>query len=307
MITIKPLLLLSVTFFLFSCKKDHINSVPTANAGDSQIITLPENSVTLSGVGADADGQITAYLWSQISGPVATTIVNPGSPSTKINGFLQGNYLFQLMVTDNGGATGVDTISVKVNPPVIQTVTLQLANNPDEKMLVIVGGQDRSFLGGNEWVIDAWTVNGEIYVGRKLFKFDLSTIPSTATIQNATLYLYSNTPPENGNYSDPNFGTSNGLILQRITSNWSPSTANWSNQPQTTTANQVMIPSTTQSVLDLNINVTDLVSSMVSGNANYGFLLKLQNETIYNSRMFVSSYNAAKPNQHPKLVITYKP
>ncbi|MFL5739990.1 MAG: PKD domain-containing protein [Flavisolibacter sp.] len=283
-----------------------IKKVPTADAGPSKTVNLPMDTVTLSGTGTDQDGQITAYLWSEVSGPSSATIVNPGSPSTKIKGFVQGKYVFQLMVTDNDGQTGVDTVSVTVNAPAIQTTTLQPSNNPDEKMLVSIGGSDQSFTGGNEWVIDAWTVNGQPYIGRKIFKFDLSSIPANAVIQSANLYIYSNSPPENGNLVDANFGTSNSLVLQQITSSWSPSTANWQNQPSITTANQVLIPSTTQSVLDLNIDVKAMISSMVNGSANYGFMLKLQNETAFNSRQFVSSFNAAKPGLHPKLVIVYQ-
>ncbi len=46
--------------------------------------------------------------------------------------------------------------------------------------------------------------------------------------------------------------------------------------------------------------------SLVSGNANFGFALKLQNEVIYNCRIFVSSYNTTYPAKHPKLVVIYK-
>jgi hypothetical protein len=241
-----------------------------------------------------------------VSGPASTVIVNPGSPSTVVNGFVQGTYVFQLGVTDNDGATGFDTVSVTVSQAPQQTLTLQPANNPNEKMLVSIGGVDQSFQGGNEWVIDAWTVSGAPYFGRKAFKFDLSTIPASATIISANLYLYSNSPPENGNLVDANFGTSNGMVLRRITSAWSPVDANWFNQPTTTTANEVLIPHTTQTILDLNIDVTALVSTMVTTSSNYGFLLKLQNEVIYNSRAIVSSYNAPKASKHPKLVIVYR-
>ena len=306
----KSLKLLSVLLlFLMGCQRDEdilLNVVPTADAGTPKTITLPVNTVTLTGTGADSDGTIVAYLWSQVSGPASTVIVNPGSPSTVVNGLIQGTYVFQLMVTDEDGATGVDTVSVTVSQAVQQTMTLQPANNPNEKMLVNVGGTDQSFQGGDEWVIDAWTVGGAPYFGRKAFKFDLSTIPANATIVSANLYLYSNTPPQNGNLVDANFGTTNGMVLRRITSAWSPVDANWFNQPTTTTTNEVLIPHTNQTVLDINIDVTTLVATMVNTSSNYGFLLKLQNEVTYNSRAIVSSYNAAKATKHPKLVIVYR-
>lgn len=300
---------LIILLFLVSCEKENdviLNVVPVADAGAPIAITLPTNTVTLTGTGTDSDGTIVAYLWSQVSGPAATVIVNPGSPSTAVNGLVQGNYVFQLMVTDDDGATGVDTVSVSVSQAPQQTLTLQPSNNPNEKMLISIGGVDQSSQGGNEWAIDAWTVNGAPYFCRGVFKFNLSAIPNNATIVSANLYLYSNSPPENGNFIDANFGPTNGLILRRIISDWSPGSANWSNQPTTTTTNEVLIPSTTQSVLDLNLDVTALVATMVNTGTNYGFLLRLQNEVTYNSRAFVSSYHATKVAKHPKLVVVYR-
>ncbi|WP_442159640.1 PKD domain-containing protein, partial [Rhizobium leguminosarum] len=40
---------------------------------------FPKDSVTLTGTATDEDGTIAAYLWSQISGPSASIIRNPGS------------------------------------------------------------------------------------------------------------------------------------------------------------------------------------------------------------------------------------
>ena len=82
----------------------------------NQTITLPTNTVTLSGSGTDADGNITAYLWTKISGPTAGTITNPNSATTTVTGMVQGVYQFELRVTDNNGAFGRDTIQVTVNP-----------------------------------------------------------------------------------------------------------------------------------------------------------------------------------------------
>jgi len=302
---LRSVLSISLLLFAFGCNKD-LNKVPTADAGSPKNITLPVNTVTLTGSGSDQDGHIVSYLWSQVSGPSTPTIANPGSASTAINGFTAGSYIFQLQVTDDDGATGVDTVAVTVNPSLVQNLTLQPSNNPNEKMLVQIGSSDQSFQGGNEWIVDSWTVSGQLFTGRKVFKFDLSSIPASATILSANLYLYSNNPPENGNLVNPNFGSNNALLLQQITSNWSPATANWSNQPATTTTNQIVIPHTTQSVLDLNIDVKAQVSSMVNNSANYGWMLRLQTETPLNSRAFVSSYNAAKPTMFPKLVITYQ-
>jgi K319-like protein len=306
----KSLRLLSILLlFLVSCNRDEdilLNVVPTADAGSPKSITLPVNTVTLTGTGADSDGTIVAYVWSQVSGPSSTIIVHPGSPTTAVNGFIAGTYKFQLGVTDDDGATGFDTVSVIVSQAAQTTITLQPTNNPTETRIAILGTGDWS-APGPDIPLAAWTVGGTPVTIRELLKFDWGAIPQNATIVSATLTLYSYPAPTlNGNLTDANFGTNNSFTIQRITTDWSVATATWFNQPAGASTNQVVIPHTASSVLDVNADVTNLVSTMVSTNANYGFLLKLQNETIYTSRIFVSSSSTVHPTKRPKLVIVYR-
>ncbi|MCW5913064.1 MAG: T9SS type A sorting domain-containing protein [Chitinophagaceae bacterium] len=92
------------------------NKAPKANAGPDKTLTLPDNSITLDGSGTDEDGTIVSYSWTKIAGPSSFNILSPGSASTNINGLSQGVYKFQLKVTDNEGAIGLDTVQVTVNP-----------------------------------------------------------------------------------------------------------------------------------------------------------------------------------------------
>ncbi len=94
------------------------NQVPTANAGGNQTITLPTNSVTLTGSGTDPDGTITAYLWTKVSGPTSFNIVSPAQFQTVVNNLTQGVYQFELRITDNFGAFGRDTVMITVNAAV---------------------------------------------------------------------------------------------------------------------------------------------------------------------------------------------
>jgi hypothetical protein len=121
----------------------------------------------------------------------------------------------------------------------------------------------------------------------------------------ATLYLYSDTIPKNGNLVDANYGADNSMVVQQVATAWSPSTTTWFNQPQGITSSQVVIPTTSLSFLNLNVDVKNLVSSMVSNNANYGFKLSLLNEVIYTSRIFCSSYYS-DASRHPRLVVIYQ-
>jgi hypothetical protein len=316
-LTLKIGALLCTCIILTSCKKDvdqqdvdqpdvdqPVNQPPFVNAGSDQSVTLPSNA-TLSGSATDTDGTVVAYLWSQVSGPNTAGIANPGSATTAVGNLMKGSYLFQLMATDNSGATGVDTVSMVVTGPTVDTLTLSPANNSGEFQLALWAGQDVGSGGSVDIPIEAWTDGGSPVTVRQLLKFDLSSIPSNAVITSATLNLYSEVPPLNGNLTDPNYGSNNSMYLQQVTSAWSTSTAKWSNQPTVSTANELSIPTTSSSVLDLNLNVTDMIASMVNNNANYGFLLRLQNETMYNSRIFCSSNNA-DASKHPKLEVIYQ-
>lgn len=91
------------------------NQPPVAIAGGDQVITSPTSVVTLSGSGTDVGGTISGYSWSKISGPSSGTITSASSASTTVTSLIQGVYQFQLKVTDNNGATGLDTIQVTVN------------------------------------------------------------------------------------------------------------------------------------------------------------------------------------------------
>ena len=91
------------------------NIAPTVNAGLDQNITLPTNTVNLTGSGNDPDGSISAYLWTKVSGPTAGTITNASLAATSVTALVAGIYKFELRVTDNSGAVARDTMQVTVN------------------------------------------------------------------------------------------------------------------------------------------------------------------------------------------------
>ena len=105
------------------------NQVPSVNAGVDITITLPVNSANLAGAAADADGTIASYAWTRVSGPATFTIVNPSAATTAITGLVQGTYVFRLTVTDDGGATATDNITIVVNPAVNQAPIARAGND----------------------------------------------------------------------------------------------------------------------------------------------------------------------------------
>jgi hypothetical protein len=95
------------------------NVNPVANAGTDQSITLPTNSLIIVGSGSDSDGSITAYDWTQLSGPSPATLTNSTSSTVSISNLVEGTYSFQLSVIDNVGAMASDVVAVVVNAPVV--------------------------------------------------------------------------------------------------------------------------------------------------------------------------------------------
>jgi hypothetical protein len=95
-----------------------VNTLPIAGAGLDQAITLPTSSVTLTGSGTDADGTISAYLWTKVSG-TGGIITSSTSSSTTVTGLSAGTYVFRLRVTDNSGGQATDDVQIIVNasPP----------------------------------------------------------------------------------------------------------------------------------------------------------------------------------------------
>lgn len=291
-----------------SCQKDDdvlFNNPPKVEAGPDQVHEEAIKSFELSGSATDNDGKVLAYQWVQVGGPNKAIVKFPGSAKATVVRLAVGTYKFQLLATDEDGATGVDSVNVTVKKierdPV--AVTLQTLSTGDIQLLKYPGWNSNP--GAMDIPLVAWTDGAELTV-RNVLKFDMSNIPADAIITSAKLYLYSYPGnPINGNKVDANFGTNNAFLVQRINADWDPATIGWNNKPTLTTVDQVLVPHTTLSKLDVVVDVKTLLQSMVGG-TNYGFHLQLQDEVMYTSRIFVSSHNTTYPNLAPKLVVEYK-
>ena len=294
--------LVSFTLLFTACQKNNDvtnRKPPTVNAGLSQTISLPVDSVLVTGSVTDSGSKVVSYLWSEVSGPNVPVIWAEGSLSTKIYGLALGTYTFQLTATDTFGLTGVDTLQITVTPP--GTVTLTDSTGAAE--YIGGGGLDGTNGAALEIGAEAWTINGTTVFVRSAFRFDLSKLPASP-VKSARLSLYSDPTPGTANLSTPNAGPANAMYIQRVNSSWNPSTATWANQPTADSTGEVLIPQTNASTLDLiNVDVTTIVNNMISS-GNYGFMIRLQNEAVYNSRIFCAgSYPDA--SKHPTLTINY--
>lgn len=99
-----------------------VNRLPTADAGPDRVMG-ERGSITLAGSGADDDGAIAAYAWTQIAGPA---LALDGADTARLS-FTAPNvredttFTFRLRVTDDGGATADDTVNVDVRNLLINT------------------------------------------------------------------------------------------------------------------------------------------------------------------------------------------
>ena len=88
------------------------NPLPTAHAGNDQVIGLPQNSVSLDGRASTGVGIL--FNWTQVSGPsIATILGNDAAQSQAVN-LVEGTYVFLLTVTDQIGVRATDLVSVLV-------------------------------------------------------------------------------------------------------------------------------------------------------------------------------------------------
>lgn len=200
-----------IHFFTTGCAAV-VNQPPTANAGNNQVITLPTNSVLVTGSGNDLDGSVVSYVWSKVSGPSTYTINNPSNAQTTISSLVAGTYQFRLLVTDNLGATGDDTVQVLVNPapnikPIANAGSNQVITLPASSVTLTGSGTDAdgtisSYLwsratGPGQYTIVSPTSNVTVVNGlvAGTYQFKLVVTDNSGGKDSSTVQVKVNQPP----------------------------------------------------------------------------------------------------------------
>ena len=170
-----------------------LNKIPVADAGRDTIITLPVNAVTLQGNGEDPDGKIIKYSWSKVEGPASFTIDAPSRATTKITSLVEGQYAFELQVTDDAGLTAKDTVAIivmaAVPPPIKEEPVIwpdiYVYPNPVEKERVRLVG----LKGDKKYIIIIRSATGALITRREIsqVKEMCLTLPQTAGIYMVSL------------------------------------------------------------------------------------------------------------------------
>ncbi|XP_036701483.1 dyslexia-associated protein KIAA0319-like protein homolog isoform X5 [Balaenoptera musculus] len=91
---------------------------PVANAGPNQVITLPQNSITLFGNQSTDDHGITSYEWSLSPNSKGKVMEMQGvrTPTLQLSAMQEGDYTYQLTVTDTIGQQATAQVTVIVQP-----------------------------------------------------------------------------------------------------------------------------------------------------------------------------------------------
>jgi hypothetical protein len=149
------------------------NVPPVATSGGNKSITLPINSIVLTGSGTDADGTIKAYAWSQNSGPNTATIANGTTTSATFSNLIAGVYYFKFTVTDNDNATNAITIAVTVSATAAAVKKAPIAKTKGKQSLT---GTATTVTG-----VDSYDPDGTITT----YRWTQTKGPNTATMANS--------------------------------------------------------------------------------------------------------------------------
>ncbi|KAG9355595.1 hypothetical protein JZ751_000433 [Albula glossodonta] len=100
------------------CVNKAMDYRPVANAGPNQVITLPRNSITLYGNQSTDDHEHLAYEWSLSPESKGKVVEMQGvrTPILQLSAMQEGDYTFQLTVTDSAGQQDTAQVTVIVQP-----------------------------------------------------------------------------------------------------------------------------------------------------------------------------------------------
>jgi len=155
-------------------------------------------------------------------------------------------------------------------------------------------GSTTNYGGATNMQVTSW---GPSYNRRMLIKFDLSSIPTTATINSAVLKLH-----ETGTY-----GQTRAINLHHVTSSWVENTATWSNMASNYNSTVAASSSISWSgVFKIDTwTLTSEVQSIISSGTNNGWLLKDNTENGYGEFWQFGAKENTNSAYRPVLEITY--
>ncbi len=134
---------------------------------------------------------------------------------------------------------------------------------------------------------------------RTFVRFNLSSIPGTATVQSASLNLFMYSAPSGSRTHD----------AHRVTASWTESGITWSNQPGAATLPSDSASTGTSDDVTISWDVTSDAQGFVDGSlTNNGWRIKdLAESSSTERRAQFRSREYGTSSQRPQLVVTYTP
>ncbi|KAM6282385.1 dyslexia-associated protein KIAA0319 homolog [Porphyrio hochstetteri] len=191
---------------------------PIANAGPNQAVTLPQNSITLNGNQSSDDHEIVSYEWSLSPKSKGKVVAMQGvrTPYLQLSAMQEGDYTFQLTVTDSARQRSTAEVTLIVqpennSPPIavagpdkeltfpVESTTLDGSKSQDDQGIVfyhwenISGPSSVQMENGNKAVA---TVTG-LQVGTYRFRLTVKDQQglSSASVLSVTVKEENNSPP----------------------------------------------------------------------------------------------------------------
>ncbi len=276
------------------------------------------DSGTVSIAGSASDNvAVNTVRWSNSAGGSG---VATGTSSWTVSNIIlaEGQNIITVTAEDSSGNTASDTITVNYSPSEgTHTATfgdVTGADYPGTVSDTYLNINDENNVSGTTINTYTWPVNMVANAG--IIKWNLSSIPSSATIQSAKLYLYLVDSGGDSTYTvsvhkiinhDPVLGSCNGYTYDG-TNSWTANSQCYNNIPLA----QADI-STAEDSQDIGTDVgykvwdiTNMVKDWVSNPAtNYGVLINSDSQASQDSYRYFASSEYSDSTKRPKLVITY--
>ncbi|MBK7289824.1 MAG: PKD domain-containing protein [Chitinophagaceae bacterium] len=273
------------------------NIPPIANAGSDQTITLPLNSVSLSGNGSsDIDGNIVSYFWRQINGPSNAALGSPDNSTTNAGNLLVGTYQFELTVMDDSTSSDKDTVQIGVNPIPVVTQKFIKVN--------IYGGSFPAGTGWNNWnVLNNLTLGSTTYSDGTNSSMTAVLNLSSAVSDNGSTYPVTMCPIEVGRT------TSYSTVVRTITlsglnNNREYSLEVYASRAKTGNSTRFTVGSSSVSInTDYNYSNKALFTSITPVNGKVVLKIeRLANYNYINGFILTELDGSPPPNQSPVAV-----
>ncbi|NXC07516.1 K0319 protein, partial [Orthonyx spaldingii] len=192
---------------------------PIANAGPNQAVTLPQNFITLNGNQSSDDHEIVSYEWSLSPKSKGKVVAMQGvrTPYLQLSAMQEGDYTFQLTVTDSARQRSTAEVTLIVqpennSPPVavagpdkeltfpVESTTLDGSKSQDDQGIVFyhwenISGPSSVQMENNDKAIA--TVTG-LQVGTYRFRLTVKDQQglSSASVLSITVKEENNSPPQ---------------------------------------------------------------------------------------------------------------